>query len=189
MKDARKDVLIGLLAVAITAGLIVGGYFLFFKVGKSVATIGRSVWIDDPAPPFTLARYGSGEEVSLEELKGRPVVLNFFSATCATCLEELPKLAEFYRAHRDELAFFAISTGNSAAIIKDFVERHKPEYPLLLDEEGRTGVAYGITGVPETVFIDPEGIVRYWIIGAASRAALDEGLSKILPKEGESPNG
>lgn len=183
MKEARKDILIGLLAVAITAGLIVGGYFLFFKVGKSVATIGRSVWIGDPASPFTLTSYGGGVKVSLEDLKGRPVVLNFFSATCAPCLEELPKLAACYRAHRDELAFFAIDTGDSTAIIKDFVERHKPEYPLLLDEEGRTGLAYGITGVPETVFIDPEGVVRYWIIGAASRAALEEGLSKILPKE------
>lgn len=186
MKDARKDLLIGLLAVVITGGLIVGGYFLFFKAGRSVTTIGRSVWIDDPAPAFALTRYDSGEEVSLEELRGRPVVLNFFSATCATCLEELEELGEFYRAHRDELAFFAISTGNSAAMIKDFVEQHKPEYPLLLDEEGRTAVAYGITGVPETVFIDREGIIRYWIVGAASPKTLEEGLRSITAG-GEKP--
>lgn len=184
MKEARKDVLIGLLAVAITAGLIVGGYFLFFKAGRSVTTISRSVWIDDPAPAFTLTRYDSGEEVSLEDLKGRPVVLNFFSATCATCLEELPQIEEFYHAHREEIVFFALSTGDSAAMIKDFVERHKPEYPLLLDEEGRTGVAYGITGVPETVFIDREGIIRYWIIGAASPKDLEKGLRSITAQGG-----
>ena len=179
MKETRKDILIGLLAVAITAGLIVGGYFLFFKVGRSVAIIGRPVWIDDSAPAFTLPRYGDGGEVSLEALRGRPVVLNFWSAGCATCLEELPEITGFYRAHREEVEFFAINTGDPAGEIGDFVERYKIEYPLLWDREGEVAVAYGITGVPETVFIDREGIVRWWIIGAAGLEELERGLSAV----------
>jgi len=182
-KDIKKDVLIGLLALVITAGLIVGGYFLIFKMGRSVTTIGRSVWIDDPAPSFTLELYGSAEEVSLDSLKGQPVVLNFFSATCTTCLEELDELTEFYRAHRDEVEFLAISTGDSALALESFVERYKPRYPLLRDEEGKVGTAYGITGVPETIFIDPEGIVRWWIIGAASLEELERGLSTITERK------
>jgi len=184
MKEGKKDLLIGLLAAAITAGLIVGGYFLFFKAGRSLTTVSRSVWIDDPAPAFTLVEYDSGEEVSLEDLKEQPLIINFFSAACATCREELPEIAEFYRAHREEVELFAIDTGDSTAMIKDFVEREGPEFPLLIDETGEVAASYGITGVPETVFIDPEGIVRYWIIGAASPAELEKGLQSIT--EGES---
>jgi len=179
MKDVKKDLLIGLLAVALTAGLILGGYFLFFRVGRSVAIIGRPVWIADPAPTFTLPRYDDRGEISLEALRGRPVVLNFWSAGCATCLEELPEITEFYRAHREEVEFFAINTGDLAGEIEDFVERYKIEYPLLLDREGEAAVAYGITGVPETVFIDPQGIIRYWIVGAASPKELEKGLLSI----------
>lgn len=179
MKDVKKDLLIGLLAAAITAGLIVGGYLLLFRAGRSLTMISRSVWIGDPAPTFTLVEYDSGKEVSLTALKGGPVVINFFSAACATCREELPAIAEFYHAHGGKVGFLAIDTGDSTAMIKDFVERYKLEYPLLLDEEGKTATAYGITGVPETVFIDPKGVIRYWIVGAASPEELEKGLKSI----------
>lgn len=179
MKGTQKDILLGLVAVALTAGIIVGGYFLFFKTGRSVTSIGRQVWIDDPAPGFTLERYGDGE-VSFAELKGHPLVINFFSVSCATCREELPAIIDFYSRHRDEMEFFAVSTGDSRAAVEKFVEQEKPEFPLLLDEAGEVASRYGITGVPETVFIDSQGIIRHWIIGAANRTALEQGLAKIL---------
>ncbi len=179
MKGTQKDILLGLLAVVLTAGLIVGGYFLLFRTGRSVTSIGRQVWIDDPAPEFTLERYGDGQ-VSLTELKGHPLILNFFSVTCTTCQEELPAIVDFYRRHHAEVMFFAISTGDSRAAVAKFVEREGPEFPLLIDETGEVAASYGITGVPETVFIDREGIIRHWIIGAANRTALEEGLKKVL---------
>ncbi len=184
MKETRKDALIGLLAIVITAGLITGGYFLFFKLGRTVATINRPVWIGDPAPTFTLAQYDNGEEVSLEDLQGRLVVLNFWSAACAACLEELDELEEFYRDHLEEVEFFAVNTGDSVEEIESFLKKHGIEHPVLLDQQGKVTVAYGLTGVPETVFIDPEGIVRYWIISTASAPELEEGLRSISPPEG-----
>lgn len=180
MKETRKDVLIGLLAVALTAALIIGGYFLFFKMGRSMATIGRPVWIDDPAPAFILARYDNGAEVSLEDLQGRLVVLNFWSATCVACLEELNEIEEFYQDHLGEVEFFAVNTGDSAEEIEDFLKKHEIEHPVLLDRQGKVTVAYGLTGVPETVFIDAQGIVRWWIIGPASSAKLEEGLRSVV---------
>lgn len=189
MRGTQKDILLGLLAALLTGALIVGGYSLLFKMGRSVATLGRPIWIGDPAPEFTLERYGSEEEVSLESLKGRPVVLNFFSTGCATCLEELEELAQFYQAHRDEVAFFAISMGDPAEAVADFTRKHKLEYPLLLDPRGRVAAAYGVTGVPETVFIDAGGVVRYWIIGPASEQGLEEGLRSIVRSSTDSGSG
>ena len=116
----------------------------------------------------------------MTELKGHPLVINFFSVSCATCQEELPLIVDFYHRHHDEVEFFAISAGDSRAAVAKFVEQEKPEFPLLLDEAGEVASRYGITGVPETVFIDSKGIIRHWIIGAASRTALEQGLKKIL---------
>jgi len=183
MKGTQKDILLGLLAVVLTVGLIAGGYLLLFKTGRSVTSLGRPVWIDDPAPEFTLERYGGGR-VSLAELKGQPLVLNFFSVTCATCREEFPVILDFYRRHQEEVKFFMISTGDSRAAVAKFVEQERPEPPLLLDETGEVAVSYGITGVPETVFIDREGIIRHWIIGAANRTRLEMGLKRILGEGG-----
>jgi cytochrome c biogenesis protein CcmG/thiol:disulfide interchange protein DsbE len=184
MKETRKDVLIGLLAIVITAGLITGGYFVFFKLGRPVAPINRPVWIGDPAPAFTLAQHENGEEISLESLQGQPVVLNFWSVGCPTCLEELAEIEEFYRAHREQVRFFAINTGDPAEAIEGFLKKHGIEYPLLLDRVGETAAAYGLTGIPETVFIDRGGIVRYWIVSAASSEELEEGLRSITAPEG-----
>ncbi len=190
MKEARKDVLIGLLAALLTGAILAGSYFLLFEMGRSAAVLGGRVRIGEPAPGFTLARHGGGE-VSLEELRGQPVVLNFWSAGCATCLEELDELVRFYRAHLGEVAFFAINMGDPPETVAEFARRHKleSEYPLLLDPKGKVAVAYGVTGVPETVFIDAEGIVRYWIIGPASERQLEEGLRSIVQVQTQSRSG
>ncbi|MFQ6090511.1 MAG: TlpA family protein disulfide reductase [Candidatus Bipolaricaulia bacterium] len=176
----KRDVLVGILAVILTALLIVGGYYLFFKVGRSVATIGRATWIGDPAPPFELEEYRSGKMVSLTELQGQSVVINFWLGKCGTCIAELPALQAFYGKHKDEMAFYAINAGESWEEIDDFVKRYRVEYPILLDPRGKVFTRYGATGVPETVFIDSKGIIRWWIIGQASERDLEEGLEKII---------
>ncbi|MFQ6033578.1 MAG: TlpA family protein disulfide reductase, partial [Candidatus Bipolaricaulia bacterium] len=129
--------------------------------------------------PFALEEYGSGKMVSLAELRDQLVVINFWLGKCGTCVAELPALKSFYRGHKDEMVFYAINAGESLEEIDDFVKKYEIEYPILLDKQGKVFTRYGATGVPETVFIDGEGIIHGWIIGQASVRDLEEGLAKI----------
>ncbi len=181
----KRDALLAIVAIALTALFIVGGYYLFFKVGSSVATLGRLVWVGDPAPDFELEEYGSGEMVSMGGLKGQALAINFWLAKCGTCIEELPDLEAFYNGHKEEVLFYAINAGESVREIDDFVKRYNPPYPLLLDRQGKAFTRYGATGVPETIFIDSEGVIQHWIIGKASERDLEEGLEKIKEIENE----
>lgn len=113
-----------------------------------------------PAPAFTLQRLDSGETVSLEKLKGKPVVLNFWASWCHPCRQEQPVLDWAYQRWAKELHFFGVVFEDSEENARKYLAQTRPPYPQLIDPQSSMAVDYGVTGVPETYFIDREGIIR-----------------------------
>jgi cytochrome c biogenesis protein CcmG/thiol:disulfide interchange protein DsbE len=130
-----------------------------------------------PAPPFTLPGLRGGT-VSLDALRGRPVVVNFFASDCRFCRAELRTLAAGAGAAGARVDFVGVdvedpSPQQAAALLS----RAGATYPVGVDARGDTAAAYGIQGLPTTVFIDAAGRVTSVHIGAETAASLRAGVA------------
>ncbi|MDA1258165.1 MAG: TlpA disulfide reductase family protein [Chloroflexi bacterium] len=136
--------------------------------------------IDSPAPEFELG-LTTGETVSLEQLRGNPVILSFWATTCAPCRRELPVLDELAIEHADDgLTVLAINTGEPRRLIDEFVAELSLGLPVALDDRGAMTRMYEVVILPMTYFIDRDGVLRYRVIGQPRSSQLEHGLEAIM---------
>ena len=136
--------------------------------------------IGETAPGFEVDML-NGDAVTLSELRGRPVVLNFWATTCAPCRRELPTLERVASEHVDDgLQVLAVNTGESAAAIDGFLSELSIELPVAIDKNGELVALYEVMVLPMTYFIDRDGVLRYRSVGEPKQKQLDYGLDEIL---------
>ncbi|NGZ11406.1 MAG: TlpA family protein disulfide reductase [Nitrospira sp. LK70] len=125
------------------------------------------VQVGDEAPNFML-RDLAGNVMSLSQLRGRVVLLNFWATWCGPCRVEMPAMEQLYRTlPRREFEILAVSTDpQGAAVTRPFQREMGFTFPILHDSEYRVGLAYGARTIPITFMVDRRGIVREKIFGA-----------------------
>ena len=109
------------------------------------------------APDFTLREVGTNREVTLASLRGKPVLLNFWATWCVPCLSEHPVLQAGAAASGGDIQFVGVVFDDEEPKILKFMKENGSRYPNLFDNGGRTAIAYGVTGVPESFFIGRDG--------------------------------
>ena len=143
---------------------------LLLNLGRDPHSI-RSPLIGRPAPPFSLAPVGGGGPISLDSLRGRPVVMNFWATWCVPCFEEHAALAAAARTFR-EVQFLGIVYEDEETRTQEFLRQRPSAYPSLFDPEGKAAIAYGVFGVPETFFIDGSGRIVDKYVGPMTRSTI-----------------
>lgn len=121
--------------------------------------------------------------VSLSELRGRPVVLNFWASWCTPCGREAPRLNASAAAHRGEVVFLGLDVKDFSGDARKFLRRHNVNYVSVREGASRTYDAYGLTGLPETYFVDASGRVVRHSIGEIRRAELEAGIAAALESQ------
>lgn len=168
-----------------------------FSVVTAVALAGRfgsdpglseSPLLGRPAPEFNLARLVGSGEVSLHDMQGQIVVVNFFASWCLECRLEHEALIAVSDAFAGTgVQFVGISYQDDPIDSLTFLDAEgvsaATEY--LVDEGSRTAIAFGVFGIPETFFIDPDGTVVGRIIGPTDAATLGSTIDSI--RRGEDP--
>jgi cytochrome c biogenesis protein CcmG/thiol:disulfide interchange protein DsbE len=127
-----------------------------------------------PAPAFSLSRVGSGPAVDLASLRGKPVVVNFWATWCQPCFEEHAVLVENARTLGAQVQFVGIVYEDEAPNVVEYLRREGSAYPALVDPGGRTAIAYGVYGVPETFFINASGVIVAKHVGPLTAEKLRE---------------
>lgn len=137
--------------------------------------------VQKPAPEFRLKAFGGGE-VSLADLKGKPVVLNFWASWCyPACYEEAPLLEATWKRFRERgLMVVGVDIQDKEANALEFIRRFGFTFPNAPDPGSKVSIDYGVYGVPETYFIDRQGRIAYKHVGALTPALLETQAQALL---------
>jgi cytochrome c biogenesis protein CcmG/thiol:disulfide interchange protein DsbE len=133
------------------------------------------------APQFTLRSLDGHAGYSLREFRGQVVVLNFWASWCADCTVEHPALQEAFVRYRDEkVTFLGVSFEDSARAGQAYARQMGVGWPLLADPRSATAIDYGVTGVPETFVIGPDGRVVAKTIGPVAYLTLSRQIARAV---------
>jgi len=150
------------------------------------------------APDFLLESMDESE-LRLSELRGQPVVLNFWATWCKPCRQEMPRFVEAYDEHvGDGLVVVAVNLQEGKGIVRPFAEDYGMDFPIAVDRDGEVGDRYRLLGLPTTYFIDREGVIRSVftgpfeqkqndtnVQGAIEDSELEQRIAEILAPEAE----
>ncbi len=151
------------------------------------ATVSEHVLAEDDtgdteaiAPPFELALFDE-ETLSLADLEGKVVVLNFWASWCPPCRFEMPDFETAWNEFSDrDVVFVGVAVSDFEEDARSFARETGITYPIGFDGEGETAVAYGIKTLPTTVFIDREGRVARKLVNRANMGVLKIFLNGLL---------
>lgn len=161
---------------AIITAVLIG--ILFLGLGKNPNAI-RSPLIGKEAPTFALREVGTETTVDVAQFRGKPLVINFWATWCGPCWEEHPVLVASARS-RPDVQFLGVVFQDTEEKILGFLRERGSSYPTVVDNKGKTAIAYGIGGVPETFFLNASGVIVAKYSGAMSEGDLQEELRKVV---------
>lgn len=121
--------------------------------------------VDALAPGFTLPT-ASGDTVALEDLRGQPVLLTFWTTKCGWCCYQMQFLQAAFEEKGDEVHFVTVNIGQSTSTVQDFVQSRGLEFTFALDQDAAVAIVYNIRGIPMNFIIDARGVIRYIKPGA-----------------------
>lgn len=131
-----------------------------------------------PAPDFTLQTL-EGDTVTLSDLRGRPVVVNFWATWCPPCRAEIPALDAVYRERAGDVVILGVDVQENPATVAAFVDEIGMSYPVPLDPNAEVARLYRVRAFPTTVFVDADGIVRHIVSGPLNEPLLYTRLTEL----------
>lgn len=174
------------LGVVVAVGTVAFAVVLASRFGSDPQLV-PSPLLDQPAPGFSLAPLEGGDAVSLQDMRGDIVVVNFFASWCLECRSEHSALTAAADSFTDGVDFVMISYQESPPDSLAYLESagRSEAASYLADPGSRTAIAYGVFGIPETFFIDPDGVVVGKIIGESDALTIGATIDAI--RRGEAP--
>jgi DsbE subfamily thiol:disulfide oxidoreductase len=167
-----------LMALTLIAG---SGWIVVTRVvDTSQARFPPAPQVGHPAPDFTLATTND-EALTLSQLKGKPVLLNFWATWCPPCRAEMPHIQAAYKEYGAAgLIVVAIDEQESADEVRRFANEFGLTFPLALDTSGQVGQKYLARALPTSFFVDRGGIIRHKFTGPMTEPILEERLNAIM---------
>jgi cytochrome c biogenesis protein CcmG, thiol:disulfide interchange protein DsbE len=171
----RRVLLLGTVVAAVLAVVAV----LATGLGRDPSAT-ASPLVGRAAPDFTLGGI-EGPAVTLSRLRGQVVVINFWASWCAECHEEQDALDQTWQRYRDSgMVLLGVDFEDTTDGARDYVRQSGLSYPVVVDKDSRTALAYGIRGIPETFLVDRSGRIVDRIIGRVDPNRLAAAVRPLL---------
>lgn len=152
-----------ILALVLAVGVAV---VVFGTKKQNIPQRGSTVGLE--APHLSLGDT-SGKTLSLSDLRGSVVFVNFWASWCQPCKDEMPSVQALFNRFKDAPGFRMVTIlyRDDPARARSFLSQNGFQLPVFLDPDGTSAAAYGVTGVPETYIVDKRGVLREKVIGPA----------------------
>lgn len=139
------------------------------------------------APDFTLDTL-TGDQIQLSGLRGKIVVVNFWTTWCPPCRAETPALEMAYKTYKDaDVVVLGVNLTDQDSLkdVQSFVQEFGLTYPILLDHDGAISLLYQLNGLPKTFFMNRQGVIRTVIVGGPMSETFIRSKVETLLKEGQ----
>ncbi|SHH61694.1 Peroxiredoxin [Caloranaerobacter azorensis DSM 13643] len=192
----KRFVIITILVIALAAVLFYASYNTVPKSIKDEGLDEEKIEVEDDrlaeevlpmqigslAPEFVLETL-EGKKVSLEDYKGKIVLINFWATWCPYCVREMPYLNKLYLENKDnDFVVLGIDVMESKSEVESFAKKGGYEFPILLDKEGEVARNYLVSGLPMSVMLDKEGRIRAIQMGMMTYSQMKEMLDSVRSK-------
>ncbi len=175
----------GFLIGLIMMFLIIGGNRQRNSQGAVILNLDEAdvvtlVQVGKPAPPIS-AQTPDGETIELSDLKGKVVAINFWATWCPPCRAEMPAFQAAYTGQENsDFVVLAVNVGETGEQVQEFVDEFGLTFPVVLDSSEEIANAYGVKGLPVTVWVDSEGIIQNQHIGLLTSNLIDRYLDELM---------
>lgn len=174
--DGPRTALVAAAVVAVLVALLVA---VLATRAPSTERVTRSPLIGRLAPAIAGTTL-DGDAFDLADQRGRWVVVNFFATWCQPCIAEHPELVAFDELHAKEgdASVVSILFDDKADSARAEFAKRGGSWPVVIDDDGAVGVAYGVARVPESFLVAPDGTVVQRLVGGVTRTQLDDILAR-----------
>lgn len=173
-------------ASVLGALLVVG--LLGFGMTRDPRSI-PSPLVANPAPDFHLAQLDAADSVTLSDLRGQVIIINFWASWCLACREEHPALVRAWQRYQQSgVTLIGIIYQDTRANARRYLDEYGGGWPQLVDQNARVAIDFGVYGVPETFFIAPDGRIAHKHVGPVNKDLIDSWIGRLLPAGGVAPS-
>jgi thiol-disulfide isomerase/thioredoxin len=169
--------------------------------GRIASALKRGGLEGKPAPSLEIEAWIGEQNLTLETLKGKVVLIDFWATWCGPCLRVIPHLVELYEKHKDRGLMVLgatrlykavrfqgqmkrnLSKEEELKLLKEFAKEYKITYPIVITAKNVSGQKYFVTGIPTVFLVDRKGNIRFHQVGAGSHEKLDAELEKLLEEK------
>jgi peroxiredoxin len=147
---------------------------LVFLLAFAIITTGSlTIASNQAAPDFTLTDL-SGKSISLSDLKGKVIFVNFWATWCGPCRHEIPDFIEFYKENKDKgVVILGVSVDKSVNKVRDFVDDNGINYPIAMATDDMVKDYKPGKFIPTTIIIDSDGMIQEKKVGVMDKATLE----------------
>lgn len=167
--------------LASVIGVLMVALIIVLATSETNQGLGPSPLISQGAPLISGPTVdGLGFDLD-EHRNERWVVVNFFSTTCIPCIEEHPELVAFDEAHTPvgDAAVVSIAFSDRASNVEEFFERNGGDWSVLVEDVGQYAITYGVSAVPETFLVAPNGIITSKFLGGVTQADIENEIARL----------
>jgi cytochrome c biogenesis protein CcmG/thiol:disulfide interchange protein DsbE len=162
---------------ALAAGVLAAGVLIASPQASEDSATAKPAEGRKPAPELD-GEWLVGPPVRIADLRGKPALINVWASWCVPCREEAPILNASAHAHAGEVVFLGVNVQDLRADALAFSREFSTPYVSVRDRGNRTYEDYGLTGVPETYYLDARGRIVAHSPGAISRTTLEQGIAQ-----------
>ncbi|HWC12963.1 MAG TPA: TlpA disulfide reductase family protein [Actinomycetota bacterium] len=166
------------------------GYLLLIPVVGFLVVLGSATYdrAHVPAPGERIPDFSAplliGEgDLGRDDLRGKPAVINFWASWCGPCEDEAPLLQQAHETYGDRITFLGIDIRDARSDAEEFVETYGLTYPSIRDETMEIYADFGLTGQPETFFVDADGILVRHVPGPVTEESLAQMLDVLVRRD------
>ncbi len=166
------------------------GYLLLIPVVGLLVVLGSGTYdrehvpkVGEKVPEFSGPLLIGERDLGLDDLRGKPAVINFWASWCGPCEDEAPLLQQAYEEYGDRISFLGIDIRDARSDAEEFVAIHGLTYPSIRDETMEIYADFGLTGQPETFFIDSDGILVRHVPGPVTEDSLAQMLDVLVRRD------